>query len=141
MKLGKNIEMNKILIGLFTLILVPYLFLATSITDGAETSKKGMNCVVSRIEKYKSPIGLISVYYSGFNRLGNNRMVLPIFNINENVFYAQCPNIELMIGSAEGITVGEKIHVYTRINEIRLFGYKLKEELGIYMFVIGWDYE
>lgn len=117
------------------LLLIPYLFLASSVEEGKDLSpKEGMKCVVSRSERYNSYFGLNKVHYSGFNMLKNQYIILPRFKIDENVIYAKCENRELLIGATDWIKVGDRIRVYSRNNIIKLFGFKLFEEENIFMF-------
>ncbi len=129
----------KILFVIFMLLSwIPYLFLATSVTERKINLE--YNCTVSKISNHQQFIGFSKVYYSGFNMIGDNEyIILPKFNIKGDIFFAECKNKTFIIGLSDFIKKGQKIHVYTNIDEINFFGYKLWEEENIHMFGTGWQ--
>lgn len=131
--------MKKVLVALLIIALIPYLFLATSVTNGSEDTEKGYNCTVTSIQRYKKSVSLASVYYGGFNMLSNKYIILPQFFLDEEAFTADCGNgINLEVGYSDFAKVGTQLHMYTRLNEVRIFGIKLFEERGVFMYGTDW---
>lgn len=129
---------KRALITLLVLILaIPYVFLNTSVKQ-VKAKAKEYHCVVSKNERVKQPVVLGTVFYSYNFKLHDVRKVVPYVGFDEVVNYAQCGDKEFTLGTFDfGDTlnkVGTKIHLYTKTDQIFLFGIHLWDEEDIEMF-------
>jgi hypothetical protein len=124
--------MKKLLAALLILGYTPYLFLATSVGE-IPNSNKRYSCVVGSIQHEKALIGFGSVSYMS-NKHSNLRIILPFFNIDDDIFVANCGNKTIEIGSSDWIKVGEKINVDTEQSVVKFLGHTVYQEESIFSF-------
>ncbi len=108
--------------------------LATSATTGDKTKEHEYHCVVDRIQNYKTPIMFFRIYLDSGLMFKERTILIPQFFFNEDVAVANCNDLQFLIGRADWVESGKKIHLYTKEVQLNFFGIPFEKEESIYMF-------
>ncbi len=123
-------KLKIVIVSLLILLgLIPYLFLFTSIEE-VKNSQQKYDCHIETFGQIQQTIGFGSVYYRplGNSSINNHRKVLPFFFQKGEVKYASCAGTEIALGSGLDFKIGDKITVYSELNEVKFLGYTIHSE-------------